>query len=146
MPVRKSWRAVWVFFYGSFMNRDVLARAGVRPAMPQRARLDGWDIRIRPRATLVPSPRRSVHGVLAKVTHTDITKLYTKDWFGFGTYLPEAVIVTGARGRRVPAMCYIAWQMKDGTPSSDYLQKIVSTALEFRFPRTYLQRIRSFAP
>ena len=37
-------RKVWTFFYGSFMNRDVLAKAGVHPSGSQVARLDGWQL------------------------------------------------------------------------------------------------------
>jgi cation transport regulator ChaC len=139
-----SKRSVWAFFYGSFMNPRVLARAGVRPALPRRARLAGWDIRIRPRATLVPSARRSVYGILAKVTHAELDKLYAKDWFGFGAYLPEAVAVSDPQRRRVPALCYIAWKEQKGKPTQEYLQKILSVAVEHRFPRWYVERLRSF--
>ena len=45
-------RRVRTFFYGSFMNPEVLAKAEVRPAEARIGRLDGWDIRIAPRATL----------------------------------------------------------------------------------------------
>ena len=136
-------RAVWTFFYGSFMNPAVLARAGVRPLMPRRGRLEGWDIEIRPRATLVPSKRRSVYGILAKVTHAELHKLYVKDWFGFGAYLPEAVIVTDVQRRRVPAMCYIAWRRGRGKPTQQYLDKVLATAAKYRFPRSYIERVRS---
>ena len=87
-------RKVWTFFYGSFMNSKVLAEADVHPAQPQMARLDGWELRIAPRATLIPAPDSCVYGILAQLTHPEIDKLYAKDWFGFGTYLPEAVMVT----------------------------------------------------
>jgi cation transport regulator ChaC len=140
----KSSRGVWTFFYGSFMNPAVLARANVRPTAPRRARLEGWDIDIRPRATLVPSKRRSVYGILAKVTHTDLAKLYAKDWFNFGKYVPEAVIVSDAQRRRVAAMCYIAWRNHGGRPAPDYLERIVSTAVRYRFPRWYIERIKAF--
>ena len=138
-------RKVWTFFYGSFMNPEVLAKADVRPTEAQMARLDGWDIKIAPRATLVPSEERSVFGVLARLSHTDLEKLYTKDWFGFGTYLPEAVLVADSTGRLVPALSYIAWEVDGGTPSDEYLNKMVSVAQRFEFPDWYINRIKSFA-
>ena len=138
-------RGVWTFFYGSFMNPEVLAQADVRPTEAQMARLDGWDIKIAPRATLVPSEGKSVFGVLAKLTHADLEKLYTKDWFGFGTYLPEAVLVADSAERLVPALSYIAWEMEGGSPSHEYIQKVVTVAQQFRFPDWYINRIKSFA-
>jgi hypothetical protein len=139
-------RTVWTFFYGSFMNPDVLANAEVRPTEAQMGRLDGWDIKIAPRATLVPSEGRSVFGILAKVTHADLEKLYTKDWFGFGTYLPEAVLVEDSAEQLVPALSYIAWEMEGGSPTHEYISNVVTAARQFRFPEWYIDRLKSFAP
>ena len=99
-------RKIWTFFYGSFMNSDVLAKADVHPTQRQMARLDGWELKIAPRATLIPAQGGSVFGILAQLTHSDIDKLYTRDWFGFGTYLPEAVIVTDAAARELSSVLY----------------------------------------
>lgn len=138
-------RKIWTFFYGSFMNPEVLAKADVWPGEAQMARLDGWNLRIAPRATLDPAVGRSVFGVLAQLTHPDIEKLYTKDWFGFGTYLPEAVLVSDSAGRYLPALSYIAWETEGGTPSTEYIQKMVVTAQHFGFPGWYVKHIESFA-
>ena len=137
-------RKVWTFFYGSFMNPDVLAKAEVSPSQRQMARLEGWELRISPRATLAPAPESCVYGVLAQLTHSDIDKLYTKDWFGFGTYLPEAVIVTDAAARQWAALCFIAWQTEGGAPTEEYIGKMVAVAREFSFPEDYVRHIRSF--
>jgi hypothetical protein len=138
-------RRVWTFFYGSFMNPEVPAKAEVRPTEAQVGRLDGWDIKIAPRATLIPSDGGSVFGILAKVTHADLDKLYTKDWFGFGTYLPEAVLVADSAEHPVPALCYIAWEMEGGSPTREYMDKVLSVARQFEFPDWYINRIKSFA-
>jgi hypothetical protein len=37
---------VWTFFYGSFMNRDVLRQVGYVPQQFEVAKLNGFDIRI----------------------------------------------------------------------------------------------------
>jgi AIG2-like family len=135
---------VWTFFYGSFMNRDVLAKADVHPKYPQLARLDGWDLKIAPRATLTPVEGRCVYGILAQLTHLDIDRLYTKDCFGFGTYLPEAVIVSNAAACPSAALCYIAWQLEGGKPSGEYIGKMLAVAREYHFPEDYIRRIESF--
>jgi hypothetical protein len=137
-------RRVWTFFYGSFMSSEVLAEAGVRPSDPQIARLDGWRLEIAPRATLVPAERDAVYGILARLTHADIDKLYTNDWFGFGAYLPEAVSVADAAGRPLPALCYVAWQAAGGKPTKEYLAKMVAVARAYSFPADYVRHIESF--
>ena len=126
------------------MNPEVLAKAGVYPIERQAARLDGWQLTLAPRATLIPSDGRSVHGVLGRLTHPDIDKLYTRDWFGFGVYLPEAVMVTNAAANKLAAMCYIAWETAGGKPAPEYVEKMVSAAREFSFPEDYVRHIQSF--
>ena len=66
-------RKVKVFFYGSFINRDVLARVDYYPDKMEMARLDGFDIVLRPLATLIPSGHGCVYGVLATATHSICT-------------------------------------------------------------------------
>jgi hypothetical protein len=51
---------VWVFFYGSFINQDVLKQYGVALESFEVAMLSGYDIAIEPLATLVPSDERCV--------------------------------------------------------------------------------------
>ena len=67
---------VEVFFYGSYMNRDVLAEVDLVPESWEPASLSGFDIRIAPRANLVPSPGQTVFGVLATATHRELDRLY----------------------------------------------------------------------
>jgi len=135
---------VWVFFYGSFMSPEVLAKADVHPTDLQKARLDGWNLTIAPRATLVPAANATVYGVVARLTHVELDKLYAKDWFGFGTYLPEAVLVTLEAGGPLPAISYIAWRLEGGKPARDYVEKILSVARQFAFPADYVRHIESF--
>jgi hypothetical protein len=123
----------------------VLNKAGVFPTDAQRGKLDGWDIVIEPRATLKPSDECCVYGMLAKVSHADLDKLYAKDWFGFGAYLPEAVDIAIAKGKFVPAMCYVAWEMKRGEATREYIEKIIEIAEKFEFPRWYINKVKEFA-
>ena len=75
---------VWVFFYGSYINMDVLREAQYSPARYEVARLAGFDICIRPRANLVRSTQHCVYGILATGTHAELSRLYAhaKDVLG----------------------------------------------------------------
>src|SRR4051794_1167363 len=97
---------VWTFFYGSYINFDVLRQVDLVPQQWEVARLAGFDIVIRPRANLVRSERDCVFGIVATATHQELSRLYAhaKDVLG-ETYLPEAVVVETASGALRPALC-----------------------------------------
>jgi cation transport regulator ChaC len=137
-------RRVWVFFYGSFINPDVLAAAGVVPQRVEVARLSGFDISIGPLANLVRSDRDSVYGIVVQATHTELDRLYSQSWVG--TYLPEAVLTETADGRLLPALCYVAPEGDTSRPTREYVDRIVAPASAYGFPAWYIQRLTSFRP
>src|SRR5262245_17951964 len=123
---------VWTFFYGSFINPDVLRQSGYVPGRFEVARLHGFDIRIRPLANLVRSEQHCVHGIVAAATHDDLRRLYSQDWVG--TYLPEAVLVQTLDGKWRPALCYIAPPAEERPAASDHMDRIVGPARHHGFP------------
>lgn len=136
---------VWAFFYGSFINLDVLKKVDVIPERVEVARLAGFDISIRPLANLVRSDRDCVYGILTAVTHAELARLYdyARDGLG-GTYLPEAVLAQAEDGHFQPALCYIAPALEDAAPSADYVERIAGPARDLGFPAWYVKRIESF--
>ena len=140
--------SVWVFFYGSYINVDVLAEVDLIPAEVEVARLSGYDLRIAPLANLVPSTERSVYGILATATHRELHRLYVEHAQGVlgGTYEPEAVLAESRDGRWRPALCYLAHNMDEAEPAADYVGRIARPARQLGFPAWYCERIESFAP
>jgi hypothetical protein len=136
---------VWVFFYGSYINRKVLAEVGYTPEEWEVARLAGFDIVIRPLANLVRSEQHTVYGILATATHAELARLYAhaKDVLG-ETYLPEAVLVQTLDGRWRPALCYIAAAIEPRPAANDYVDRIAGPAREFDFPAWYIKHIEGF--
>ena len=136
---------VWTFFYGSYMNLDVLKEVGLIPERVEVARLNGFDIRIGPMANLVRSDQHCVYGILATATHAELKRLYehAQNILG-GTYLPEAVLVETLEGKWRAVLCYIAPEMEFKPPSNDYVERIVKPAREFGFPQWYVERLESF--
>ncbi|MBT8350015.1 MAG: hypothetical protein KJO26_02105, partial [Deltaproteobacteria bacterium] len=63
---------VWTFFYGSYINLDVLNEIDLVPEQYEVARLNGFDIQIRPLANLVKSDPQCVYGIVAKATHDEL--------------------------------------------------------------------------
>ena len=133
-------RRVPVFFYGSFMDREVLRQRGVEPGDLQPAKLWGFDLRFRPLATIAPVEEHAcVYGLLATATHADLQRLYGQGMAS--SYQPEAVIVETIPGRQLPALVYIAWGPTAPLSSPDYLQHLLGPARESAFPEWYLQHL-----
>jgi hypothetical protein len=137
--------SVWVFFYGSFINQDVLKQYGVVLETVEVAKLNGYDIAIQPLATLVPADAHCVYGIVAALTHSEVRKLYSQDWVS--GYNPYPVLVETQGGKLIPALCYISPPAAEpSAPSADYLMKIIAPAQEYRFPDWYVERLRQFLP
>ena len=126
---------VWVYFYGSYINKDVLEEVKYAPEQWEVARLAGLDISIKPRANIVRSSQHSVYGILATGTHAELARLYThaKDALG-EVYLPEAVLAETLDGKWKPALCYICPSMDARPASNDYIDRIVTPARRYGFP------------
>jgi len=136
---------VWVFFYGSYMNPDVLREVEIVPVEWEVGRLNGFDIEIRPRANLVRSEQHCVYGVLTTATHAQLTRLYAhaKDVLG-ETYLPFPVCAETLDGKSRPVLCYIAPVMEPRAVDQRYLERILRPAREFRLPAWYVERLERF--
>jgi Gamma-glutamyl cyclotransferase, AIG2-like len=136
---------VWTFFYGSYMNFDVLAEVDIVPAEWAVARLDGFDIRIEPRANLVRSDQHCVYGIVATATHAELSRLYAHAQNVLGElYLPEAVLVQTDNGPWRPALCYICPSMVPRPPENAYVERVLKPARHFGFSSGYTNRLESF--
>lgn len=137
---------VSVFFFGSFINRGVLAEVGLEPASWAVAALPGFELHIAPRANLVRALDGVAFGVLASATHEELQRLYAHAEHVLGeVYLPQAVLVRAA-DTWTPALCYLAPEMVERPAERAYVERILRPARELGFPRWYLQRIESFLP
>jgi len=136
---------VLVFFYGSYINPEVLREVDFVPEHTEVVSLRGFDIRFAPLANLVPSEPATVYGILADASHVELDRLYAhaRDVLG-GTYLPRAVAVETRDERIVPALCYIAEEMDGSPPDPAYLERILKPARAYGFPGWYLERLASF--
>ncbi len=136
---------VWTFFYGSYINLDVLKEVDYFPRKYEVACLPGFDITIRPLANLVRSDQHTVYGIVATGTHAELARLYNhaENILG-GRYLPEAVLVRSLAGRWLPAFTYIASELSGEHAKADYVDRIVKPAKEYGFPSWYIERLGSF--
>lgn len=97
-------RRIDVFFYGLFMDETLLQAKGIKPQHRRLAAVDNFGLAIGERATLVPNPGETVHGVIFSLTHAEIDSLYAET--SVSVYRPEAVIAKVAAEGSVPALCF----------------------------------------
>lgn len=81
-----------IFFYGLFMDADLLADKGLRPTVVGRAVLPGYRIHIGDRATLLPAESRHAHGVVMELSDREAEALYSEQ--SVLEYVRETVQVT----------------------------------------------------
>ena len=136
----RSDRRVDGFFYGLYMDVDVLREAGVTPQNPRRAHVDGFALRIGRRATLLPSAGSRAYGMLYALTHAELERLYTAP--GLELYRPEAVLAVPAGGAPTPALCY---NLRDApTPDErnpEYAERLRRALGRLDFPPEYIASV-----
>jgi len=142
MAVRK----VQVFLYGSAINLDVLAEAGLKKRAFAPAALAGFDLIVQPVANILENGDGVVFGILANFTHEEIallTSSHTQALTG-ASYNPEPVIVRTRGGKIVPAITYLSVDLEPSFPKDGYIDRILKPAKNYGFPRWYLERIEAF--
>lgn len=133
-------RRIDAFFYGLFMDVEVLREGGVAPAHPRRAFVEGFALRIGQRATLIPLDGARAYGVIFALTHAELERLYAAP--GLDQYRPEAILAQTLEGIPVPALCYnLREAPRPDERNPEYaarLQRVLST---LDFPRDYVATV-----
>ena len=136
-------RKVNVFFYGLFMDMGLLQQRGLAPSNPQLACLDGYDIEIHDRATLILNAAEKVYGMVTGLTQEEIDTLYAEP--SVLDYRPEAVLVTLEDDRQVPALCYTLPQVTGSRRNTAYAVRLLEVAKTLAFPGEYLDKLQRLA-
>jgi hypothetical protein len=141
-------RKPYAYFYGGYMNPAVLKAAGVSPEACKAGHVDGLALTVGPIANLEEKAGNRSYGLLARVSHADLDRLYGGDAAHLKglVYLPEAVLVHTEDGRAVPALTYICPSLSGAAPDSAYVATLVEAAERLGLPAEYIEFIRSFAP
>lgn len=136
---------VWVFFYGTFMRTKVLHEYGIHCKETSPAKLNGFELIVRPRVNLIKREGAVSYGGLAYISHRDIFFLYDNLRKNFGIiYSPYPVIAQLSDGRSRPALCYIALNIEDGKPDPLYIEELIGCAKQVGASPQYLDHIQSF--
>lgn len=133
-------RCIDAFFYGLFMDVDVLREREVLAVNPRRAYVDDFALRIGQRATLLPSVGARAYGMLIALTHPELERLYAAP--GLEHYRPEAVLAQPLEGNPAPALCY---NLREAPPpderNPDYAARLQRVLSKLHFPPEYVASV-----
>jgi hypothetical protein len=133
-------RRIDVFFYGLFMDPDLLRTRGLEPAPLRVASVPGFALRVGRRAALVPSTDNRAYGVVTQLTHEEIERLYADP--SVQGYRPEGVLVELEDGTRIAALCYnLAAPESAGDAEPSYAAKLRDLARHLNLPADYVAQI-----
>ena len=134
-------RPIEVFFYGLFMDDNLLRKRGIVPLNPRSATVEGFGLRIGKRATLVPARQERSYGMVMGLTHEELQGLYSGP--GLENYRPEAVTCTTLTGELVSALCYnLPNAPAPDEVNEEYAGQLRAVLARLGFPAEYVERVR----
>ncbi|HEY7481662.1 MAG TPA: gamma-glutamylcyclotransferase family protein [Gemmatimonadales bacterium] len=126
-----------VFFYGLFMDQDLLRSKGLTPEAVELATVEGYQLRIGQRAALVRQSSGRVHGVVMSLTLADLERLYSEP--GLRAYAPEPILAQLAGGGVIAALCYnLVEPPPPAERNPDYAIKLQGVARKVGLPAEYV--------
>ena len=142
LPRRRRAHLRAYFAYAINMHPDEMAHRCPKATLQGTATLNGHRFIINQRgvATLVPTARSLVYGVLWNLTASDEAALDPVEGVNEGFY-KKPVIMARHEGREYPAFIYLASNSTPGWPRPGYLETVCNAARSFRFPATYVGKL-----
>ncbi len=131
-----------VFFYGLFMDQNLLKTQGLKPFAPFKAMVRGYGLRIGERATLVPAAGEQVHGVVMNLSESELEQLYSHS--SVSDYVPTTLKATNEAGVSREVSAYVLPPNQLTGQNTDYATQLLLLAESLGFPNSYLQAIARF--
>ena len=112
-----------VFFYGLYMDAELLEAKGVEPRNPRKAVAKGYRLRIGKMATLLRESNAEAYGFVYALTHEEVNRLY---WgAGLDAYVAESLLVEVKGGEEVVVLCCnLLVPPEEGENNSEYFGKL----------------------
>ena len=131
-----------VFFYGLFMDQDILMEKGINPSNPRKGYLNDYTLKIGNRASLIQCENEKAYGLIMEVDDQEIIQLYAEK--SVADYVPEKVEVVTESNESLLATCYnLPLDLLTGTNES-YAKTLFELAKKLNFPNPYLEKIQNY--
>ena len=131
-----------VFFYGLFMDADLLRKKGLSPRDIRVACVDGYGLRIGERATLAPSETEEVFGSVMVLKTDELKLLYSDETVT--DYLPVRLTAIDMEGNPIKSISYILPMEQLSGRNPDYARSLLIAAEKIGLPKRHLRTIESW--
>jgi hypothetical protein len=131
-----------VFFYGLFMDENLLKEKGLNPLGTKLAHVDGYGLRIGERATLTKSALERSYGTVIQVSEVELGKLYGDE--SVVDYFPEKVTAIDTEGSTLKAVSYILPMEKLSGKNSEYAKALSIVARKIGLPEEYVREVETW--
>ena len=122
------------------MDKELLATKGIVSSDSRPGFVDGFELRIGARATLLRQAGSRAYGVVMDIEEDDASDLYSE--VSVADYVPESVTVVLEDDTEIEAACYNLPAEKLAGSNSDYARSLLKVADRLGFPKSYLDQIR----
>ena len=133
-------RTADVFFYGLFMDQELLRSQGLVPRRAEVAWADGMELVIGRRAALAPRRGARAYGVLMSLDIEGLQRLYADPTVS--AYQPQTVQVHLQSGGTALAVCYNLSALPSAADrDTGYAEKLRAVAEKVGLPPQYVASI-----
>jgi hypothetical protein len=128
------------FFYGLYMDVELLRSLGTKPQEPTVARLPDHRLDLRGSVKALPERGKSVWGVISKLSRTELESLYSGA--ATSSYRPVDLVAITLAGVEVPVRCYNQPVDPAAELNITYLEKLLGVCRKLGFPADYLAELQ----
>ncbi len=132
------------FFYGLYMDPELLASLGHEPLAAQPAKLTHFALDLHGLAKVLPQEGATVWGMLIKLRQRDLAAMYSLPTTR--RYSPQQVEVITLDNETVPAQCYNVPASPDAAFNGEYLDKLLEVVNKVGLPAEYGQHLATLRP
>ncbi len=126
-------RLVDVFFYGLYMDEEILKSKNVTPRNKRAAIAPGYHLRVGKMATLLRDNNAQAFGMVYSLTHDEITSLY--EGSGLTAYVPESIVIQTKENQNIAALCCnLLNPPSDDEKNEEYLEKLTTCMEKYNLP------------
>lgn len=122
-----------VFFYGLYMDEEILKNKGVKPREKQLAKAKGYKLRVGNMATLLRDKCSEAYGIVYSLSYKEIDILYKDS--GLTDYTVEAVMVETEDKVQIATLCCTLLTPPQEDESNDvYLKSLKQCMQKYKLP------------
>ena len=125
-----------IFFYGLFMDEEMLRAKGVHPRAARKAVVPGYRLKIGRRAMLSPQFMAQAFGMVFTLTEEEIRSLYSEP--GLEMYHPEPVVAFFENGTHASVTTFNIRDIQNaGEINSEYAERLQAILKRLGLPYDY---------